>query len=308
MRGENRMKQVVIAEIARVHHGVVTRRQLVDAGLSDLDVDRRLANGQLLGVHRGVFRVGHVAWSVEAEYYAAVVACGDRALLRQSSAAHLLDISRRRPSRPQVLAPTERRVSGIDSYRQRLIHPADRFEWRAIPVTSVAATIVDLASTLSLDELARAFHKAEVRHGLRPAAVAEVLARRPSAKGIANLRAVIEGDADIVLSKLERRFLQLLRAERLPLPKTNKRFSRGYVDCHWRDHRLVVELDSYRFHHSRHAWKQDHEREQEARRAGYGFRRYTWDDVFVDSSWMLEELSALLVPSPVVLARPRKTR
>jgi very-short-patch-repair endonuclease len=295
-------KAPVIAEFARLQHGVVTRRQLIGAGLTPSDIARRRANGRLIQAFPGVYRVGHTAWSLEAEYFAAVAACGDQALLRARSAAHLLGLSRKRPRWPQVVTPNERRIPGIDARRQRQIHPEDRYVWRAIPVTSVAATFVDLASSLSLDDLACAFHEAEVRYKLKPQSVAEVLERRPGVAGRANVRKVIEGDADVVLSKLERGFLQLLRRERLQLPKTNKRFSRGYVDCHWREQRLVVELDSYRFHHSRHAWKQDHRREQKAHQAGYAFRRYTWDDVFEDPAWMMEELRALLVahqPLPI---------
>src|SRR3954447_16845468 len=41
----------------------------------------------------------------------------------------------------------------------------------------------------------------------------------------------------------------------LPLPKTNRRKGAHYVDCRWPG--LTVELDSYRFHHSRHSWEQD---------------------------------------------------
>ncbi|MBA3839026.1 MAG: hypothetical protein H0X55_01815, partial [Thermoleophilaceae bacterium] len=32
------------------------------------------------------------------------------------------------------------------------------------------------------------------------------------------------------------------------------------VDCRWPAHPVTVELDSYRFHHSRHAWEQDRRR------------------------------------------------
>ena len=47
------------------------------------------ATGALLPVHRGVYRVGHRAPSVEARYLAAVLACGEGALLSGRAAAHL---------------------------------------------------------------------------------------------------------------------------------------------------------------------------------------------------------------------------
>ncbi|MEA2352369.1 MAG: hypothetical protein QOJ14_783, partial [Thermoleophilaceae bacterium] len=62
---------------------------------------------------------------------------------------------------------------------------------------------------------------------------------------------------------------------------------------------LTVELDGYRYHHSRHAWEQDRRRAREARARGDEFRRYTYGDVLEDPSYMLSELRALLAsPRP----------
>jgi hypothetical protein len=66
------------------------------------------------------------------------------------------------------------------------------------------------------------------------------------------------------------------------------------VDCRWPEHRLTVELDSYRFHNSRHTWEQDRLRERQARAREDEFRRYTWADVFETSEFMLNELRGLL--------------
>ena len=51
-------------------------------------------NGALLPVYRGVYRVGHRAPSVEARYMAAVLACGEGALLSGRAAARLLGLLR----------------------------------------------------------------------------------------------------------------------------------------------------------------------------------------------------------------------
>jgi hypothetical protein len=55
-----------------------------------------------------------------------------------------------------------------------------------------------------------------------------------------------------------------------------------------------VELDSYRYHHTRHAWEQDRRRDREARARGDAMRRYTWTDVFEEPELMLAELRELL--------------
>jgi hypothetical protein len=50
---------------------------------------------------------------------------------------------------------------------------------------------------------------------------------------------LVRGDAQITLGKLERRFLQLLKKHRLPVPKTNKRENSFFVDCRWPEHNLT---------------------------------------------------------------------
>ena len=93
---------------------------------------------------------------------------------------------------------------------------------------------------------------------------------------------------------LEREFLALLRAARLPLPETNRRVDGRYVDCRWPRHPLTVELDGFRYHRTRHAWEQDRRRERAARARGDEFRRYTYRDVIEDRRLVLRELQALL--------------
>ena len=102
------------------------------------------------------------------------------------------------------------------------------------------------------------------------------------------------GEVPVTLSQLEKRFLEVLRENGLSLPVTNKVASERRVDCRWPDHALTVELDSYRFHSSRFSWERDREREREARRRGDEFRRFTYEDVFLDLTYMLEQLEARL--------------
>ena len=74
-----------------------------------------------------------------------------------------------------------------------------------------------------------------MRYRTTPRHVDAVLARRPNAKGAANLRAVMSGEARVSLSRLESRFLELLREHGLPLPQTNRPAGGRRVDCRWPD-------------------------------------------------------------------------
>jgi hypothetical protein len=283
-----------LARLARGAQGVVTRSQLLRSGVTAREIEHRLSTSRLLPVYRGVYRVGHRAPSTEARYLAAVRACGDGALLSGRPAGHLLGLLKGPAPPPEVTAPTERRVDGVVTRRSRRLQPGDAMTWRGIPVTTVARTLVDLAPVLAVDDLARACHEAGARHGTTPGQVEAVLARRLNSPGATKLRQILHGDVRVTLSKLEARFLARLREAELPLPQTNRPAGGRRVDCRWPERRLTVELDSYRYHHSRHAWEQDRRREREARARGDEFRRYTYGDVFEDPELMLAELRALL--------------
>jgi very-short-patch-repair endonuclease len=178
--------------------------------------------------------------------------------------------------------------------RTRKIDPGDATTYHDIPVTTVPRTLLDLAAILPEDDLARACHEAEVRFRSTAARVEAVLLRRPTSEGAATLRAVLRGDVRVALSGLESHFLELLRANDLPLPETNRPAGGRRVDCRWPKHRLTVELDSYTYHGSRHAWEQDRLREREAHARGDDLRRFTHGDVFDRPGVVLRELRALL--------------
>jgi hypothetical protein len=233
---------------------------------------------------------------------AAVRACGAGAVLSGRAAAYLLGLLKGAPPAPEITAPTERRVKGVKTRRSRKLHPGDRTIWRGIPVTTVPRTLVDLASVLSSEALARAAHEAGIRHHTTPEQVEAALERHPNARGAGNLRRVIQGDVHVTLSKLERRFLRLLRAAKLHLPETNRPAGGRHVDCRWPEIGLTVELDSYTYHRSRHAWEQDRRREREARARGDDFRRYTYGDVFERPASVLGELRTVVPPT----ARPAR--
>jgi hypothetical protein len=273
---------------------VVTRAQVLNAGVTPQEIRSRVASGGLIRVHRGVYRVGHRSPSTEATYLAAVLAVGDGALLSGRAAAHLLGLLKGTAPAPEVIARTQRRIEGVTTHRCRSLNTRDATMFRGIPVTTVPRTLIDIAAELPLDALARACHEAGVRYATTPRAVEAVLARRPSSPGAKKLRRVIHGDVHMTLSKLEAHFLELLQSAGLPLPVTNRQTGSHRVDCRWPEHGLTVELDGYRFHNSRHSWEQDRHREREARARGDDFRRYSYRDVLEEPAFMLAELGGRL--------------
>jgi hypothetical protein len=293
MEHQNGTVEEILGRIARKQHGVVTRKQLLDARISKEEIRRRIQKGTLLVVHRGVYRVGHKAPSIEARYIAAVLACGDGAVLSGQAAGYLWGLVKGTAPPAEVTAPTNRKVKGVRTRRARS-GGTEATTRHGIPITTVPRTLVDLSSLLPLEDLARACHEAGVLHRTTPRQVEQVLENRPNTPGARQLRKVLRGDTHVTLSRLERRFLERLRESGLPEPVTNRKAGTKRVDCRWPQHNLTVELDSYRFHNSRHAWEQDRRREREAHARGDDFRRYTHDDVFEAPEHMLGELTALL--------------
>jgi very-short-patch-repair endonuclease len=297
-----RARSRTAARKASGQKGVITRKQLLDADWSSSAITRWIEKGLLVTEHPGVYRFGHAAPSTEATYLAAVLAAGDEAFLARRAAGHLMRLLRGSPPPPELIARNERRIKGIKVKRSRGLDPRDTTIWNGIPCTTVARTLVDLAACLDDYELGRAWHQARVLYRTEPADVEVVLARRPNSKGAKELRAIMRGKP-ISLSKLERAFIGLCKEHDFELPETNRIVGGRFVDCRWPKHKLTVELDSYRYHSSRHAWEQDRKRERQARARGDDFRRYTSDDVFEDPRALLHELSPI-----VGLRRKRRRR
>jgi hypothetical protein len=132
---------------------VVSRAQLAGLGLGRGAILHRLERMRLQPVHRGVYAVGRRRLSRTGAWMAAVLACGDGAVLSHRSAAVHWGICRPDPSRTDVTAP--RRVGRRDGIRaHKAILPADEItEVDGIPVTMAARTLFDLAATLERDQL-----------------------------------------------------------------------------------------------------------------------------------------------------------
>ncbi len=121
-------------------------------------------------------------------------------------------------------------------------------------------------------------HDTRPRRGLHPA--------HPGRPGAAKLWLALGGD--VTPSKLEDGFVALLRRHGLPLPRTNIDHQGDKVDCHWPQIGLTVELLSFRFHGSRHAFEAD-----VARRRRSNHLAFTWGDVFERAPQTAAELASL---------------
>jgi hypothetical protein len=78
-------------KLAGSQHGVVARRQLLALGFNSRQIEHRVARGRLHLVMRGVYAVGWPEVTPKRRWMAAVLACGDGAVLTHRSAPALWD-------------------------------------------------------------------------------------------------------------------------------------------------------------------------------------------------------------------------
>jgi very-short-patch-repair endonuclease len=292
----------VIAALADAQHGVVSRRQLLSAGVTAGAIEGRLARGSLIPLHRGVYAVGHRRLRREGYWLAAVLAVGRGAVLSHRQAAGLHGF---RPSNGSTIdVSTKRRVTvaRIRVYTNRTLGSEDITEIKGIPVTTASRTLVDVAGMVAEDHLVKALREADRLQILDVGGIERVLARTAhrTGKGHKAMRDALQQYAAIAPhdthSTLEDDFLRLIHKAHLPPPQTNVDIHGFRVDAAWPTQRLVVELDGLAYHLNRHAFQTDRERDRTLQVAGYKVLRYTWKDVTSDAQRTIGELRALLAP------------
>jgi hypothetical protein len=120
MREETANRDVAVARIAARQHGIITHSQLIAVGVPRSAISRRLAAGRLHRRHRGVYAVGHRALGNEGRWLAAVLACGEGAVLSHRSAAELWRLLDPKPGPVHVTLPTNagrRQRNGLRIHR-----------------------------------------------------------------------------------------------------------------------------------------------------------------------------------------------
>ena len=129
-----------VALLAERQHGVVARRQLVEAGMGSNAVDNGLRAGRLHRLHPGVYALGHRVVSREGHWMAAVLAGGARSVLSHRTAAALWGIAAH--SGPiEVTSPRSTR-SRVEIRRHCVPLPPDEVTVvDGIPVTSSHRTL-----------------------------------------------------------------------------------------------------------------------------------------------------------------------
>lgn len=284
--------------LVRHQHGVVGRGQLLAAGLSSRSVERRLANGRLHRLYAGVYAVGRPQIGRLGRLMAAVLACGSGARLSHRSAAGLWRVLAD-PSGPiDVSVPARRcpRIEGIRVHRRRGPAEDDATLERAIAVTTIVRTLLDLAAMgISESLLERAVNEADRLDLCDPEGLRAALDGCAGQPGVGRLRSLLDRRTfTLTDSELERAFLRIARAAGLPPPLTQQRVNGYRVDFLWPDLGLVVETDGLRYHRTPSVQARDRLRDQAHAAAGMTPLRFTHAQVRFDAEHVRATLAAVV--------------
>jgi very-short-patch-repair endonuclease len=288
----------LVGALADRQHGVVSREQLLAAGLTHSAIGRAADAGRLRRVFRGVYAVGHVALRREGWWMAALLGCGEGAALSHRSAATVWGFLAGPvlPIDVTTASARGRKHAQITTHRTSL-HPLDALLIDDLRVTTPSRTIVDLASMLRGRALREVVERAQDVRRFDPEDLHGTLARAGRRRGNRRLEDLVKlmaPDNDNARSHLERLFLALTRAAKVPRPVINEQIGGRSRDFAWPDHRLAVETDGHRYHSSREAKRRDNRRDRELTALGWRPVRFTYEEIAFEPAEVAAELAGLL--------------
>jgi very-short-patch-repair endonuclease len=279
-------------------HGVVSRAELLAAGVGSRAIEHRVKTGRLFAKYRGVYAVGRADLTVWGERRAIVLACGSGAVLSHRSAAGAWGLRPDGRPRWEVIVPSARTPTApVDTHEHRL-WGFERTTLEGVAITTPMRTVLDLSSVIAVHQLRRAIERAVELELFDLAALERVMAAHPRWPGTPVLRALLADFRTHGLTRtrsdLEAAFLQLCLDHGLPRPTINRSNNGREVDATWPGSDLIVEIDSWQHHRHRRAFAIDRAKDRAALRAGRRTARFTGDEIEQAPAQVAAELRALI--------------
>lgn len=294
--GRNDKRSREAWELAGRQHGVVARRQLLELGFNAREIEHRVGRGRLHPVMRGVYAVGRPELTREGRWMAAVLACGDGAMLSHRSAAALWGIGaeRRGVVDISVTRRAELKRVGLRVRGRPSLAATNRTTRNGIPVTSPTQTLVDLASELPEREVERAINEADKRDLIDPEALRAELDSHVGEPGAPLLcRLLDKRTFRLSDSDLEILFRPIAMTAGLPLPLTKQTVNGFEVDFYWPNLGLVIETDGLRYHRTPSTQARDAQRDRAHVLAGMTPLRFTHYEIKYESPKVEAELAQI---------------
>jgi hypothetical protein len=291
-----------LRELARLQHGVFSRRQAIRAGLTVDMIRSRVRRHSWRPLFPGVYTVLTGPPGRSARLWAAVLYAGPGALLSHETAAELHGLADA-PSDPiHVTVPGQRRVvpaMGVS------IHRSDRAVAAALgraypPRTKVEETVLDLTQTAAtFDDVCGWVTRAVARDLTDEARLRAAMGLRAQLRWRTDLQELITAAAGGDHSVLEYRYdRDVERAHGLPRASRQVSFTdpvgrRGRRDRVYEGYGVVVELDGRLAHPAEDQWR-DQARDNAAAVSGQQTLRYGWLQVRREPCQIAAQVAAVL--------------
>lgn len=281
--------------------GLITRRQALDFGYTERQIDRLVKNGSWQKLHSGIYADASSPSSWRRSVLAAVLHAGPGAAASGVCAAAVQGLPGFRPGCIEVTAP--RGISGVPYRTRRANIPADLVtRVGPIPVTEASRTLLDLAGDVSEQKLEVALDDA-LRRRLTSLPRLKWLVRTvgKGKKGSTTLRKLVMERVDngpIPESVLETRLWKPLTKLGVPSPIKQHPIDGGRyrVDFAFPHAMVAVEAQSFTWHSSRKSWERDIDKANSLTAEGWTVIYVTWSDLRESLDATVDRLRDLLLP------------
>ena len=295
------LNEAVLRRLAAKQHGVASRTQLLQVGLTPRMVRHRIASGRWVALGRNVVALGPVPTDTLGRAHAGSLAVPG-ATVSHRTAGHLHDLPGLRISAggPVDVSTTDLNAAGpagVRLFRRRRRVRSQYLD--GVTVTTVPQTLFDLAAVLPAGELDRVVDLSFAQRRL-PLAALEQMVDDQAGRGIRGtpaLRRILSerrtgGGSE---SELERLFLERWAASGGLPPRQQVRMPWDVrVDHLWADEMVIGENDSRSWHTRERDFDSDRQRDAEAASFGYLTVRITWGQVKYDLEETLVRLAKIL--------------
>ena len=287
------------AEVASKQGGVISRHQLLIAGLSSSAVTRLVDRNELDVMHQGVFLVRGAPVTRLAQVWAAVL--GTDGVVGFESAAHLWCQIDDPPVRIHICVDhAVRSHSPHWIALHRVVLPTWARTYRgALPITTRSWTVLDLVAVARREsDAVRLLDRGQQQRWVSPRDIDERLAGAKGRIGNQRLRRLREGVGDGAQAASERRLHRILREGGLAGWEPNfavalydDRFA--VLDVAFPEWMLAIEVDGWAFHHDVDRFSRDRARQNNLVALGWTVLRFTWADLTQRPGYVLAAIREL---------------
>ena len=281
-----------VAQKAAQQHGVFTRDQAHEAGLTDRQLRWRIENGRIERLALHTFRIAGCPPSWHQRLMAACLAAGEGAAASHRTAAAIHRFDGFRLGVIEITVPQARRdfrMEGVIVHSSAYWGAEDIVIVDGIPVSTPERTLCTLAAVCTDEQVESALDSAERDRTVDRRDVAEVHAdvRERGRNGVAAIGRILTRRAELAgipHSVLERRMLNLLERHGIALPACQVPVRRAdgkvaHLDFAYRDIGLGIEVDGNLAHATPRQRASDNARANSLALRDIQLLRFTYEEV-----------------------------